>query len=376
MAKERYFLGPDLLRDIRRTVTRIETLPERLAEGGQEPRLQELNRRPRLVVGKSTATLLPQTTAVFTLHTGEPGEETATPQTTKAYIRHTALHTGSYATIGLVDGDLEVIEGGFSLRPARYNSSEEWLHDQNMSVTFLTGGEVTVTNIVASVPKWTDERKCLVMYENDKYTGQARWGLVSADTYYTRRATYDATEQWKNSAKADVTLVNGGGEVEAVNYGPTVAVWGGTARDCVVSYEDGDWVLHEAETYYTRRATYDSGAEWLTGTEAKVDLFNGGGQVTAVNYGPSIGKWESQRNCVVSYEDDKWVLHEAETYYVRRGTFSGTWAKNATKTVTLTNGGSVTADNLFGDVGVAAETRNCAVAYEDGTWFLIAAECT
>lgn len=43
--QEKYFLGPNLLGDIRRTVTRVDSLSEGGSGAGQEPRLQGLHRR-------------------------------------------------------------------------------------------------------------------------------------------------------------------------------------------------------------------------------------------------------------------------------------------------------------------------------------------
>lgn len=64
---------------------------------------------------------------------------------------------------------------------------------------------------------------------------------------------------------------------------------------------------------------------------------------------------------------------------VRMATFTGSWTKNATKTVTLkyqtATPNTYVAMNLFSNVGAAAATRNCAIAKDGTAWFLIAAEC-
>lgn len=64
---------------------------------------------------------------------------------------------------------------------------------------------------------------------------------------------------------------------------------------------------------------------------------------------------------------------------VRMATFTGSWTKNATKTVTLkyqtSTPNTYVAMNLFSNVGAAAATRNCAIAKDGTAWFLIAAEC-
>ena len=59
-----------------------------------------------------------------------------------------------------------------------------------------------------------------------------------------------------------------------------------------------------------------------------------------------------------------------------RGTFSGSWAKGATKTVTDAVLSSVTyeARNYFATLS-GTGTKACCIAYVAGEWILIAAEC-
>lgn len=61
-------------------------------------------------------------------------------------------------------------------------------------------------------------------------------------------------------------------------------------------------------------------------------------------------------------------------------TFTGAWAKDATKTVTLkyvtSTPNTFVARNLFAQIATSAATsRNCAIAREGTAWYLIAAEC-
>lgn len=65
----------------------------------------------------------------------------------------------------------------------------------------------------------------------------------------------------------------------------------------------------------------------------------------------------------------------------RIATFTGSWDKNASKTVTFkyqtATPNTAVASNLFANVGnTAASTLNCAIAKEGTAWFLIAAECS
>lgn len=58
-------------------------------------------------------------------------------------------------------------------------------------------------------------------------------------------------------------------------------------------------------------------------------------------------------------------------------TFTGAWAINGTKTVTLRGvTATLSAVNLFSDVSVNCGTRNCAVARDGTAWYLIAAQCS
>lgn len=59
-----------------------------------------------------------------------------------------------------------------------------------------------------------------------------------------------------------------------------------------------------------------------------------------------------------------------------RGTFTGNWAKGATKTVTHATLSALTyeAKNYFAAL-TNATTKACCIAYVGGEWILIAAEC-
>lgn len=65
----------------------------------------------------------------------------------------------------------------------------------------------------------------------------------------------------------------------------------------------------------------------------------------------------------------------------RVATFTGSWSKGSTKTVTFKNQTSTpntaSAVNLFAAIGTASQsTRDCAIAKEGSAWYLIAAECS
>lgn len=60
-------------------------------------------------------------------------------------------------------------------------------------------------------------------------------------------------------------------------------------------------------------------------------------------------------------------------------TFTGAWAINAQKTVTFrgvtSTPNTASATNLFANITAATGTRNCAIAKDGTSWYLIAAEC-
>jgi hypothetical protein len=59
----------------------------------------------------------------------------------------------------------------------------------------------------------------------------------------------------------------------------------------------------------------------------------------------------------------------------RVGTFTGAWAKSATKAVTVSGGRTVSAKNLFAEIASNTAARNCAIARDGTAWYVIAAEC-
>lgn len=77
----------------------------------------------------------------------------------------------------------------------------------------------------------------------------------------------------------------------------------------------------------------------------------------------------------VLWKDDNWALVRIEGGVVR-GTFSPPWNKTATKAVSVaeSTGVTITAKNYFATISGSA-TKNCAIAYANGEWILIAVEC-
>jgi len=73
----------------------------------------------------------------------------------------------------------------------------------------------------------------------------------------------------------------------------------------------------------------------------------------------------------------KYYRVETEMKEVVRGTFSAPWSKGASATVTNATNGSVSysAKNYFGSITTTG-TKACAIAWANGEWILLAAECT
>jgi predicted RecA/RadA family phage recombinase len=78
--------------------------------------------------------------------------------------------------------------------------------------------------------------------------------------------------------------------------------------------------------------------------------------------------------CVI-WKDDNWALIRMDGGVVR-GTFTAPWNKNATATVTIPDspGATRTAKNYFANIS-GSGTKNCAIAFANGEWILIATEC-
>jgi hypothetical protein len=77
----------------------------------------------------------------------------------------------------------------------------------------------------------------------------------------------------------------------------------------------------------------------------------------------------------VLWKDSNWALVRLQSGVVR-GTFSGSWAKGTTKTVTDASRGSITynAKNYFASLA-GGDNKACALSYVVDEWILIAAEC-
>lgn len=88
--------------------------------------------------------------------------------------------------------------------------------------------------------------------------------------------------------------------------------------------------------------------------------------------GADVGK---AAGAAVLWKDANWALVRIDACVVR-GTFSGSWGKGATKTVTdaVTNSKTYTAKNYFSSL-TGVGTKACAIAQAGGEWILIAAEC-
>jgi hypothetical protein len=121
-----------------------------------------------------------------------------------------------------------------------------------------------------------------------------------------------------------------------------------------------------------RMATY-TGA-WSINT-AKVVTLSSGATLAAGNrtfHLPDIGT--GPYDCAVARDGTAWWLASALEQNVKRGTFAAPWSKGSSKTVTLVNGGSVSALNRHANI-TGTGTKACTVGRDGMDWELIAAEC-
>jgi hypothetical protein len=91
-------------------------------------------------------------------------------------------------------------------------------------------------------------------------------------------------------------------------------------------------------------------------------------QVKATDLGKASGSH-------VLWKNSSWALIRINAGIIR-GTFSGSWAKGATATVTdaVLSGVTYAAKNYFTSLA-GSGTKACAIAQAGGEWILIAAEC-
>jgi hypothetical protein len=77
----------------------------------------------------------------------------------------------------------------------------------------------------------------------------------------------------------------------------------------------------------------------------------------------------------VLWKDSNWALIRMQAGVIR-GTFSGTWTKGSTATVSdaVVSGATYTAKNYFASL-TGSGTKACAIACAGGEWILVAAEC-
>jgi hypothetical protein len=104
-----------------------------------------------------------------------------------------------------------------------------------------------------------------------------------------------------------------------------------------------------------------------SGTIGKVAV-GGVVQLKAADLGKAAGAH-------VLWKDSNWALIRMQAGVIR-GTFTGSWAKGATATVTdgVLSSVTYTATNYFASL-TGTGTKSCAIAYASGEWILIAAEC-
>jgi hypothetical protein len=113
-----------------------------------------------------------------------------------------------------------------------------------------------------------------------------------------------------------------------------------------------------------------SGA-WANESSKTVTLASGGTVSVKNRFASLIDAGE--RKCTIGRDGMEWDLIEVDEPFIRIGAFTGTWAKSTTKTIDLQGTtATVSALNLFAAVPASG---SCAIARDGTAWYLIAAEC-
>jgi hypothetical protein len=116
-------------------------------------------------------------------------------------------------------------------------------------------------------------------------------------------------------------------------------------------------------------------AVWNTGTEQVVTLVNQTSTPNTVSATNLLYRVEPLSStepqvCVIAKEGSAWYYVNTQDVggeEVRRATFSGDWAKGASKTITFASGSTANATNILHNVKVSG-TRQCIVAPREGSW--------
>jgi hypothetical protein len=143
-----------------------------------------------------------------------------------------------------------------------------------------------------------------------------------------------------------------------LTFGPRVGGGGAAAKNFRVATFTGSWNKNSAKV-----VTF----KYQTTTPNTVSATNLTMHLPDIGLSPPF-------DCEIAKEGTAWYLVSAIEHNVKRGTFSAPWTKNSSKTVSLVNGGSVTALNRHANV-TGSGTKNCTVGRDGMDWELIAAEC-
>lgn len=227
-------------------------------------------------------------------------------------------------------------------------------------------------------------------------------------------AAYPRAVTWRQGATQEVITysLSGGRLVEspsthaATNYCNTFPAGGpegpsSTMTWCIVAKNPGGgyMAVEGPSMPAVKLAAYPRTVTWAAGSQQTVTLYTHNG----TSYGPSGEGTALATNFCNTFESHgmqgptstmAWCLVsdgrggvsaaiEGPLQPFRIATFTGSWSKNALKTVSFkfqsASPNTVQASNLFAEIsgsdGTAAQTRNCAIAREGTAWYLVAAEC-
>jgi hypothetical protein len=194
----------------------------------------------RIQVAKPQQSAMPESVAIFDIYTGAPGSETFSGITATAYVRSVSLVPGEYVSVSKIDGDKEVVGGGYQLRFGTVNLNSDWSVGSSRAVEFDGGGAATVVNNVGTIPASQGEKKIAASYSPNAL-GMAAWQLVSAQDAVFRVCTFSGS--WPIGSTKTVTPKFSGSSISAINLFWPLNDSEPGSRDCCVGKDGTAWFL-------------------------------------------------------------------------------------------------------------------------------------
>ncbi len=334
----------------------------------------------RIRVAKPQAPVMPDKVGVFDLYTGTPGSEVFSGITATAYVRSVSIVPEEYVSLARIDAQREVSGGGYQVRLGGVTLTGEWGTNSPVDVTFDGGGTAAVRNNLLPIAPRAGGVNLAAAY-CPGVDGEARWQLVAADDEKIRRGTF--TGSWPSNGQKVVQLA-GGYTVAAINQfsGYTPAQGAAATESCTIAQTKEGWALAAPFPPIVIAGQF-SGA-WPINASKTVTVADGYTVVvnnTLGSFLPVASGAAGTSACALAYTGSEWQVVEKERHIVRVATFTGAWAVNGTKTVSLIHAEpqhtAAVAVNLFAEIPAPSSAGGkCALAVDGTTWYVIAASCS